>query len=116
MNTIDVNKRLHEIAQKGHENGIYRDIAVRAIEEINPAMYLKEFYGDNSFLFDFDEQFFFTHAEEVYRTLEYHPNIEVKLTLTLQNYPSELGFLVYQISLQNLMIELGMIEEEDAIY
>ena len=115
MNTIEINKRLHRIALGDHDDTIRYEIATQAIENENPARYLEEMYKNNGLRYDLDDPFFFIYVEDIVQTIENHKRpIEIKLSL--DNYPIELSFLAYQITLQNMMISFGMIKEEDAAY
>ena len=58
---------------------------------------------------------FFIYVEDIVQTIENH-NRPIEIKLSLDNYPIELSFLAYQITLQNMMISFGMIKEEDAAY
>ncbi len=116
MDKVKINKKLYEIVLLEEGYSLRKEIAIGATETEDPAGHLTEMYRNQNMRYSFDaDESFIVHAEDIVRTIQNHDK-EIHLELTVSNYTTELSYLAYQITLQNMLIEFGMITREQAFF
>lgn len=115
MDKVKINKKLHAIVLLNKGTSLEVDLAIQATETEDPAGHLLGMYRDKGAMYDIDDAVFIFHAEAIVKTIRNHDK-EIHLILSVENYTQELSYYAYQITLQNMLIEFGMITKEEAIF
>lgn len=116
MNNTELEKQLLEL-QKGNPESILWDICEKATVDENSfnsmAEFLLSLYRDIGLRYDLANEFFDAHVDEIETIIV--DNLELaKKYIEIETFRIDASFLAYQIVLQNLLVELGLLKVEDA--
>jgi hypothetical protein len=115
LSDIEINKKLHEMALKEPEGTLKNEIALQAIETLNPSFYLSDIYRDKGLKYDIDETFLINYISDIVSIIS-HSEKRHDVSLSLENFGIELSYLAFQLEVQKLLLEFGKITEEDIVF
>ncbi|GEM_PF-4440584 len=115
MSDVEINQALHQIVFKSETKTLQFEIALSAIENLNPAEFLRESFKDKGLKYSLDQQIFVHYIEDVVNTLQNHEG-KLEIPLRISDYYIELFYFAYQIKLQEMLLEYGAITEEEIVF
>ncbi|MCR9171540.1 MAG: hypothetical protein NXI10_03545 [bacterium] len=116
MNNTEIKKQLFEL-QKDNPESILWDICEKVLVDEHSfdtmAEFLLSLYRDNGLRYDLANEFFDAHVDEIESCIQ--DNLELaKKYIDIETFRIDASFLAYQIVLQELLLDLGLLKKEDA--
>lgn len=115
MEKKEIENLLRAIVSVDTKESMKKAIAVEAIETDDPVQHLLEMYGDNGLRYSLNEECFLLYVEDIVKIIDNYEG-EFPIEINRSNYTIELAFFAYQITLQDLLLRFGLIEEEFRIF
>lgn len=106
---------LRTIALLNTKETITKAIVVEALETDDPVQHLRGMYGDNGLRYSLDEEYFILYVEEIVKSIQNYSG-DFPIEINASNYAIELAFFAYQLTLQDMLLHFGLIEEKDKIF
>lgn len=114
MTHNEITNQLIDI-QKNEPSRLMAEIIteVLAINTVDPIISLTERVGDLGIKYSLDTNFFTTYIEDIESIIKENPE-RAKKHIRLEHFVNDASWFAYQITLQNLLVDLGyFIEDED---
>ena len=113
-NNRELKKKLIEL-QESNSESLLSDIAENVSEEENITSYLLELYGDLGLKYSLNQEFLISHIDEITEIIKEHKELAKKY-ISIESYTVDASWFAYQIILQKLLQELGLIETENTLF
>lgn len=115
MTHIEIKKQLYEMALLTTGNILEHEIALAATETDDPIQHLREMYRNNGLKYDLGDEFFEAYLAEILSIIG-ESDLKVRWLMNSGNYMIELSFLAYQLTLEKMMVQFGLLSTKQTFF